>query len=91
MTGKLVAGGFVIHSNATCLWVKGTECFAHLLSTEVGIFYAILQMTTSQIDPLFFNFQHTVDFCGLDATLLGPLITAASLAMHGMLSCAFDI
>jgi len=83
LPGKRVAGGTIIHSNSTCLSGEGGECFAHLSSTEIGLFYSLLQMITSQIDPLLFHFRHTVDFCGLNAALLMPLISKESLIDYG--------
>ena len=83
LPGKMVAGGTIIDSNTTCLLGEGGQCAAHLSSTDIGLFYSLLQMITSQIDPLLFHFQHAVDFCGLNAALLAPLITAESLVNYG--------
>jgi len=87
ITGKMVAGGMVLRSNTSCLRDESEECSAHLTSANVGLFYALLQIITSQVDPLSFYFEHSVDFCGLDTLLLRPLITAETLNVYGM-SCS---
>ena len=84
MTGKMVAGGTVLYSNTTCVQGQGGQCSAHLFSQNEGLFYALLAIITSQIDPLSFHFEHEVDFCGLDVTLLRPLITPQTLDFFGM-------
>ena len=83
LSGKQVSGGTVLSSDVTCLAAQGHECAARLSSSDVGIFYAILRIVTTQLNPLVYYFRHIVHFCGLDTRLLAPLVTTQALGFFG--------
>jgi len=86
LLGKRISGGVVLSNNITCLAYSDndhSQCTAHLSSSDVGLFYATLNVITGQLDPLTFHFKHRVFFCGLDMRLLRPLIDTESLDFFG--------
>jgi len=79
-----VAGGIIVSTNATCVQGVSPECSARLSSSDVGLFFAILHIVTTQVHPFLYYFEHIVNFCGLDPNLLRALITTESLDFFGI-------
>jgi len=83
LVGIIVAGGVVVSGNSSCLLGQSSQCSGHLSSSDAGLFYSILRILTTDMSQLWYYFEHVVSFCGLDAGLLGTLITTESLDFFG--------
>jgi hypothetical protein len=83
LVGLHVAGGVVVANNASCFLGDSSQCSAHLSSSDAGLFYAMLRILTTDMSQLWYYFEHVVSFCGLDADLLGELITTEALDFFG--------
>ena len=84
LQGATVSGGTIVSSNSTCVVSTGGDCSAQFSSSDVGVFYDIFGILTGQVVPLGYYFQHTVNFCGLEADQLANLISMESLEFFGM-------
>jgi hypothetical protein len=87
LTNLVVSGGRIVSSNSTCSLGTGPECSAVLTSSDVGLFFDSLRIITTRSHGLDYYFEHSVDFCGLDAQLLGTLISKESRDFFG--TCVF--
>jgi len=83
LVGLHVAGGVVVSNHASCSQEGSLQCSAHLSSSDTDLFYAMLRILTTDMHQLFYYFEHVVSFCGLDAGLLGELISAEALDFFG--------
>ena len=83
LVGLHVAGGVVVSNHASCSQGGSLQCSAHLSSSDTDLFYAMLRILTTDMHQLFYYFEHVVRFCGLDAGLLGELISAEALDFFG--------
>ena len=79
---RMALGGTIITSNASCT-VENKDCVAELTSSDTGLFYDVLQIINTQVDPLSFSFTHSVVVCGLDVGLLAPAITIETMQVFG--------
>ena len=82
LLGRMALGGTIIASNASCT-VENEDCVAELTSSDTGIFYDVLQIISTQVDPLSFSFTHSVVVCGVDVALLAPAITIETMQVFG--------
>jgi len=80
--GRMALGGTIIASNVSCT-VENHDCVAELTSSDIGLFYDVLQIINTQVDPLSFSFTHSVVVCGLDVALLAPAITIETMQVFG--------
>jgi len=82
LLGRMALSGMIIASNASCT-VENEDCVAELTSSDTGIFYDVLQIISTQVDPLSFSFTHSVVVCGVDVALLAPAITIETMQVFG--------
>jgi len=78
-----VSGGWIISSNSSCISGSDSDCSALLTSSDVGLFFDSLRIITAHSAGLGFYFEHSADFCGLDAQLLGMLISKEYVDFFG--------
>jgi len=83
LNGVIVFGGVIVSSNETCTQGSGVECSGLLTSSDVGLFYSSLGIISKPAQELEYYFEHSVDFCKLDAPLLAALISKESLDFFG--------